>query len=81
MSDNAEVGTPTTYFDLLSLVVYHVFYCRPNTIVIDIIFAFGLVWEKVRRRRNGAGVRTKVFDVVGPGSLWYTIKYRINFPR
>ena len=43
MSDKAEVGTTTTYFDFLSLIVYRVFYYRPNTIVIDVIFAFGLV--------------------------------------
>ena len=43
MIDKVEVSTTTTYFDFFSFVVYRVFHYRPNTIVIGVIFAFGLV--------------------------------------
>jgi hypothetical protein len=48
-------GTATTYFDLLSLLIDRVFYYRANTIFVDIIFAFGLIWTGMRLWREESG--------------------------
>jgi hypothetical protein len=39
----AKEGIVTTYFDLLAFFINRILYRRPNTILIDIIFPFGLI--------------------------------------
>ena len=36
-------GTVATYFDLLALFINRILYRCPNTILVDIIFALGLI--------------------------------------
>lgn len=41
-----------TRLDLFSLVVDCIFYRCPNSVFVDIVFAFGLIWAIIRVRRD-----------------------------
>jgi Flp pilus assembly protein TadB len=41
-----------THLDLFTLIVDSIFYRCPNSIFVNIVFAFGLIWTTIRMRRD-----------------------------